>query len=925
MRELTAIPVRFLPMPSPKLPSDVSLRKVVRRVIQRTQALGADAPANEAANAEPGAPAAESTASIPLVKQMPVRTYARLVRQVLGHDAIEHMDQAAFDPGQTREVLAAINQDRISGLFTRLIATGVPLDMAQAEAVREFSKTAANRHLARAFVLGMQQLPDGDVMRAVGMGQILHSMAEFDRAWAYFEGVDRVKLARLVPLEAVTSALFVRTPEGTEAALEITRLCKDEEPSTLLGIAGRLVATGHIDVARDIVEPLRGRADLEDADSARLRNLVQWTHPTATEPGPEGAVTIGVIDYHQPELERASANVGDYVQTLAMLGNLARFQQTRFTGPDGLGELTQQLQGRVRPDLHIEGGKADVHLLPISRDFSSGDAIPEQTWMVAFGWHMHSTFRLGFGLPYHPHLNPLFVSFHVNRVNILTPEAIDYLKAHGPIGCRDWTTVYLLLSAGVDAFFTGCLTTTVNAVFKDLAEIERDEPGVVGIIDLSAGSVKGVKKPKEFVTHAGGEFREAGLVEGTKAAISLLEDYQHRFSRVVTSRLHSYLPATSLGLKVRFRPRIVGDVRFDGLYGMAPDAPEFVAMRDGIRHLLATMLEKILAKTDRDQVYAAWRELTEPLVAQARARFEAPSSVVRPHLDVGGAVVEIRSSSRAYGPHDDVDAAVTDVTMSLDANFKHLLPVTVESLVTNASGPLRLWITTRGLDEDYQRWFAGSFPDLPITFLPYDHVDYGEITRMIRHITVATMDRLLLPEVLDDLDRVTYVDIDTVTTGDVCELAATDLRGFPLAARTGRQGAAEQWRSSGNLLDADKSADLRRMMSQLHPFDFMMFNAGVLVLDLARMRADKFAEEYLPFAGSYGFNDQDILNAYAGAGRAPLDGKWNALPVIEEIVEPGIVHYAGAGKPWEADLVPYGGLWRDYAARFRARVGEAPQ
>ncbi|MGL5826044.1 MAG: glycosyltransferase family 8 protein, partial [Nocardioides sp.] len=592
---------------------------------------------------------------------------------------------------------------------------------------------------------------------------------------------------------------------------------------------------------------------------------------------------------------------------------------------DGLGDLAAELQQRVRPELRIEGGSADVHLLPVSRDFSAGDVLPEHTWMIAFGWHMHSTFRLGFGLPYHPHLNPLFVSFHVNRVNILTTEAIDYLRKHGPVGCRDWTTVYLLLSAGVDAFFTGCLTTTVNAVFKDLGEVDRNDPGVVGIVDLSAGSVKSIKKPKEFLTHAGGEFREAGLVEGTKAALLLLEGYQQRFSRVVTSRLHSYLPATSLGLKVRFRPRIVGDVRFDGLMGMAPEAPEFIEMRDGIRQLIATMLAEILAKSDRDRVYAVWRELTEPLVAQAKERFAAPSRVVRPHLDVSSVVAEIRSGSRSYGPHDSIDASVTDVTMSLDANFRRLLPVTVESLVTNAAGPVRLWVTSRGLDEDYQRWFAESFPDLPITFLPYDHVDYGEISRMIRHITVATMDRLLLPEVLGELDRVTYVDIDTVTTGDVCELAATDLRGFPLAARTGRQGAAEQWRSSGNLLDADKSADLRRIMSQLHPFDFTMFNAGVLVLDLARMRADNFAEEYLPLAGSYGFNDQDILNAYAGAGRAPLDNRWNALPVIEEIVEPGIVHYAGAGKPWEAELVPYGELWREYAARFQARAGEAPE
>ena len=62
---------------------------------------------------------------------------------------------------------------------------------------------------------------------------------------------------------------------------------------------------------------------------------------------PDGTPVIGVIDYHQPDQSRASSNVGDYVQTLAMLGNLARLADCEFTGEDGLGELVTDLQSRV--------------------------------------------------------------------------------------------------------------------------------------------------------------------------------------------------------------------------------------------------------------------------------------------------------------------------------------------------------------------------------------------------------------------------------------------------------------------------------------------------------------------------------------------------------------------------------------------------
>ena len=202
------------------------------------------------------------------------------------------------------------------------------------------------------------------------------------------------------------------------------------------------------------------------------------------------------------------------------------------------------------------------------------------------------------------------------------------------------------------------------------------------------------------------------------------------------------------------------------------------------------------------------------------------------------------------------------MAVSLDGNFKAMLPVTLESLVSNASGPVRLWVTGRGLDEDYQRWVHEAFPEVPITFLPYDGIVYGVVGRLIRHITVATIDRLLLPHVPPDLDRITYIDIDTVTEGDVCRLAGIDLGGTPLAARTTLFPGASIWRQAGNHPDPDRAAELRRTMSARHPFDFPMFNAGVLALDLARMRADRFVETFVPMAAEYGLNDHNILIAY---------------------------------------------------------------
>jgi lipopolysaccharide biosynthesis glycosyltransferase len=866
--------------------------------------------------------------------------FLQIGRILLGPDAMpEVASDLRWDGALAQAVTSEAARSHALATFARMISCGATCEDAQVATIRALlsvSKKDFVRHTARGLALGT---PSARV-RHLGLGLLLHDMGHPAPAWAHLSQVDEDTLTRLVPVEAVDCALAIGTPEAAAAAIRIGERASELATRDVIALSGRFLVTRHPELARALIEEAdrRHENDLDTVagghdHSARelLDNVRRWTHPTPSDHrtgASDGAVNFAVIDYHQPDLERASRNIGDYVQTLAMLSNLARFQQVRFTGGDGLGKLVTSLQGRVRPELRIDGGEADVHLMPVSRDFSEGEDIPENTWMVAFGWHMHWMFKLRFGLPYHPNLNPVFLSFHVNKSEMLTPEAIEYLKAYEPIGCRDWATVDLLLSAGVDAFFTGCLSTTVYAVFPELDDVERDQPGAVAAIDARVAGVK-VNRPIEKLTHGDPRYREADLVEGTRLADELLETYQRRYHRIVTSRLHAYLPAASLGIPVKFKPRRVGDVRFDGLLGLKPEAPALIAMRDGIHQLLAATLEKIFAGADRDQVYAYWREITAPQVAEARKRHKEPlppdESV--PTIDIPALVKTVRDGARAFGPLDAVDpATVTDVALALDQNLKQHLPTTLESLIDNATGPLRLWILARGVDESYQQWISDAWPDVPITFLNLDGIEYGEIGRMIPHVTVSTMDRLVLPELLTDIDRITYVDIDTVTEGDVCELAATDLRGHPLAARTSVWSVAEGWRRAGNRMSAEKASDLRRTMSARHAFDFKNFNAGVLVLDLARMRADNFTAIYLPLVSRFGLQDQDVLNAYVGPDRAELDEKWHVLPILQvhEITTPGIIHFAGGLKPWSEELTPYRERWQHYAARARARVGEPP-
>lgn len=807
------------------------------------------------------------------------RAVWRLGRAALGADALpsRYGDFAADPVLVDRTVDAAFEQAREAralATFARALARGDDTDAAYVSTVRALLD-AGLTDLAAGLASGTSAAVPAPV-HAIGRALVHLDGGRVEAAWADLAGVEPALLARHVPVEAVDCALRVGTTAAADAARAVVADLAPLDSPTVARIAGSFVAFGHAGTARPLVEELERRQQVdarldagdpgdagEPGDVAALTaNLRRWTHPRPRPEPPAGAVRIGVIDYYQPDLGRASRNIGDYVQTLAMLGHLARFQGARFTGDEGLGELAGSLQPRVRPGLRIDGPAPDAHLTPVSRDFSEGDDIAPDTWMVAFGWHLWPMWKLRYGFPYHRNLNPLFVSFHVNHVEALTPEAIDYLKEHGPIGCRDWTTVDLLVSAGVDAFFTGCITTTLSTVFPETG----DRPGaeLVAAIDIPADKVK-ANRPVEEATNVADKWRHMGLVDGVHDAIALLEDYQRRYHRIVTSRLHAYLPATSLGIPVTFRPKRLGDVRFDGLLGLTPDSEEFAAIRDGIIGLLEDVLGLVLGGAGRETVYDRWRTLTAPHVDAARERFGAePPAPATLDVDM---LVKAADERRHVGPAPRPDA--TDVALAVDPLRPHRLLPAIGALVGRASGPVHVWVAARGLDAAGEDEIAAAHPDVPITFLRFEAVDHGD--DLLGHTTPTQLDLLLLPELLAEVDRIVVLGADAPAV-DVVPLAATELSGAPLAARGTREPLANTWRRVGDLLPPEKASALRRLMGVAHPFGTTAFDTGVVVLDLARLRADGFTADAAPVAAAYGLDfGESLLAAFGGDHQEVVD------------------------------------------------------
>ena len=253
-------------------------------------------------------------------------------------------------------------------------------------------------------------------------------------------------------------------------------------------------------------------------------------------------------------------NVGDYIQSLAARQFLPRVDE--FVNREALGAY--------------RGG-------PLK--------------LIANGWFTHNAARW---VPA-PGIDPLFVSLHVNNTAaplMLDATGVDYLKAHQPIGCRDRFTMELLRERGIEAYFSGCLTLTLDS-YK-VPDTERSD--AVYIVDPLYGYPTYEKVTYDYrrflrAVQSGDLFKigrraqhlarlvDQDLLENAihinqeppantfsdEQKFSMAEGLLQKYARaklVITSRIHCALPCLALGTPVIFVngfTTFVDSCRFDGI------------------------------------------------------------------------------------------------------------------------------------------------------------------------------------------------------------------------------------------------------------------------------------------------------------------------------------------------------------------------
>ncbi len=287
---------------------------------------------------------------------------------------------------------------------------------------------------------------------------------------------------------------------------------------------------------------------------------------------------------------------------------------------------------------------------------------------------------------------------------------------------------------------------------------------------------------------------------------------------------------------------------------------------------------------------------------------------------IGPADIAAQSSHRDGAASGGDDAI--HLVFACDTAYAMPLATALRSLAEakTAAERIHAFVLSDGMSDDAKAKVLESLPPgaLSITWHPVA-LDSFAAFGTARHISKMTYARFLMPLVIPaSVSRVLYLDTDILVLRDLRAIWETKLDGAILAA-------------ARDLLDAQIKSG--RPGLEKAPRVANYFNAGVLLIDMARWRTERLSEralQYLADNPRSPFSDQDALNVCCDGRWKELGQEWNfqrhadvRIGSLEPGRRPGIVHFVTGRKPWKPSSLNLNS--RDYdSVRDRTLFARTP-
>ena len=231
-----------------------------------------------------------------------------------------------------------------------------------------------------------------------------------------------------------------------------------------------------------------------------------------------------------------------------------------------------------------------------------------------------------------------------------------------------------------------------------------------------------------------------------------------------------------------------------------------------------------------------------------------------------------------------------------DENYVKYTMVSIKSMIENANpkNNYKIYI----LCTDVSNESLEKLSRLQNDFFSIEFVDMEEKMKDLKdslpvrdYFSMTTYYRMFIPQMFPELDKVVYIDSDTIVLGDIADMYNFDLGDNYVAAAQCQVIVQEEIFSS--------------YVENVLGMDYLeYFNAGVLVMNCKAFREIDLLKTFLELLDMYTFvvaQDQDYLNLICKDKVLWMDSAWNMevfgeLPCKEE--EMKIIHYNLSAKPW---------------------------
>lgn len=212
------------------------------------------------------------------------------------------------------------------------------------------------------------------------------------------------------------------------------------------------------------------------------------------------------------------------------------------------------------------------------------------------------------------------------------------------------------------------------------------------------------------------------------------------------------------------------------------------------------------------------------------------------------------------------------VTSSCDDNYvNYLIPLIASILDNSPNSIIEFNLIYETLNDENIKNIKLKFKNkLKLNFVKVDKKILEDVLLEAYYkVSYEAYTRILIPNLLKDIDKTIYLDPDTIVLKDLNLLNDINLEKYEI-------GAVVDF--NPNSVNIFKEA-----MKLKNAKGY--FNSGVMIMNLKKLREDNFPQKALDLIRSssknYKFFDQDILNYFFSNKFLKLDPRWNTQLYIE--------------------------------------------